>query len=49
MAWDKRDGHMIRYLVNHGFYNARIIQHASIAGSPTAEHMLRIIALNLMD
>ena len=23
MAWDKRDGHMIRYLVNHGFYKAR--------------------------
>jgi len=49
MAWDKRDGHMIRYLVNHGFYKDRIIQHASIAGSPTAEQMLRIIALNLMD
>lgn len=25
MAWDKRDGHMIRYLVNHGFYKARFI------------------------
>ena len=25
MAWDKIDGHMIRYLVNHGFYKARFI------------------------
>ena len=25
MAWDKRDGHMIRYLVNFGFYRSRII------------------------
>ncbi len=23
MAWDKRDSHMIRYLVNHGFYKHR--------------------------
>jgi hypothetical protein len=22
-AWDKRDGHLIRYLVNHGFYKER--------------------------
>jgi len=40
MPWDKRDGNMTRYLVNHGFYKARII--------PT-EHILRIIALNLMN
>jgi len=30
MAWDKRDGHMIWYLVYHGFYKARII--------PTCKH-----------
>jgi len=30
MAWDKRDGHVIRYLVNHGFYKAKII--------PTCKH-----------
>jgi len=48
MAWDKRDGGMIRYLVNHGFYKARIIPTCKHCGS-TAEHMLRIIALNLMD
>ena len=25
MAWDKRDGHMIRYLVNHGFFKERYL------------------------
>ena len=25
MPWDKRDGHMIRYLVYHGFYKARFM------------------------
>jgi len=30
MAWDKRDGHMIRYLINDDFYKARII--------PTCKH-----------
>jgi len=25
IAWDKRDGNMIRYLVNHSFYKAKII------------------------
>ena len=38
MSWDKRDGHMIRYLVNHGFYKARIIptcKHCGEANSRT--------------
>ena len=38
MAWDKRDGHMIRYLVNHGFFKARIIpvcKHCGEANSRT--------------
>ena len=25
MAWDKRDGHLIRYLVNQGFFKGRYI------------------------
>lgn len=32
MAWDKRDGHMIRYLVNHGFYKARFIPRCEHCG-----------------
>jgi hypothetical protein len=38
MAWDKRDGHMIRYLVNHGFYKARFMptcKHCGEANSRT--------------
>jgi len=49
MALDKRGGHMIRYLVNHGFYKARIIPTCKHCGSPTAEHMFLIIVINLMD
>jgi hypothetical protein len=32
MAWDKRDGHMIRYLVNHGFFKARFIMTCKYCG-----------------
>ncbi len=38
MAWGTRDGHMIRYLVNHGFYKARFIptcKHCGEANSRT--------------
>jgi len=34
MAWDKRDGHMIRYLINHGFYKVRIIPTCKHCGEP---------------
>jgi len=30
MEWYKRDGHMIRYLVNHGFFKVGIYPHANI-------------------
>jgi len=36
MAWDKRDRHMIRYLVNHGFYKARIIPICKHCGKPNS-------------
>src|SRR5690606_24931145 len=32
MAWDKRDGHLIRYLVNHGFYKARFLPECKFCG-----------------
>lgn len=38
IAWDKRDGHIIRYLLNHGFYKASIIRtckNCGDANSPT--------------
>ena len=39
MAWDKRDGHMIRYLVNHGFYKARIIPTFKHCGPNIRTHV----------
>jgi len=36
LAWDKRDVHMIRYLVNHGFYKARIILTCKHCGEPNS-------------
>ena len=32
IAWDKRDWHMIRYLVDHGFYKARFIPISEYCG-----------------
>jgi hypothetical protein len=32
MAWDKRDGHLIRYLVNHGFYKERYVPICKYCG-----------------
>jgi hypothetical protein len=31
-AWDKRDGHLIRYLVNHGFYKERYQEFCRYCG-----------------
>ena len=38
MEWDKKDGHMIRYLVNHSIYKARfmpICKHCGEANTRT--------------
>ena len=39
MAWDKRDGHMIRYLVNHGFYKLTFIPICEHCGEANSIHM----------
>ena len=33
MAWDKRDGHLIRYLVNQGFFKGRYIPKCPFCNS----------------
>ena len=43
MAWDKRDGHMIRYLVNFGFYKERIMRKCVLCGEANSRTHFNII------
>ena len=46
MVWDKRDRHMIRYLVNHGFYKARFIPICEHCGEENSRtHVTNICPL----
>ena len=42
MAWDKRDGHMIKYLLIMAFIKQDLYQDANIVEKQIVVHMLRI-------
>ncbi len=43
MAWDKRDGHLIRYLVNKGFFKGRYIPKCPFCNSDNSrQHVTNV-------